>query len=112
VAETGINPAVDDPIDAAWWGITTMTTVGYGDIYPVTPEGRLAGAVLMILGIGLYSAITATITSQLIAKPAPDLLSVRLRELSAAHRDGEVDDSELRVRLDELMRIASVGGPA
>jgi voltage-gated potassium channel len=108
VAESDVNPAVREPIDAAWWGITTMTTVGYGDVYPVTPEGRLAGAVLMILGIGLYSAITATLTSQLITRPAGDSLGARLRELSTAQRDGRIGEDELRVRLDELVRLAGL----
>ncbi len=66
VAENGINPAVESPLDALWWGLTTMTTVGYGDVFPTTGEGRLAAAVLMIFGIGLYSIITATVTSFLI----------------------------------------------
>ena len=44
----------------------TMTTVGYGDVFPTTAEGRIAAAVLMIFGIGLYSIITATVTSFLI----------------------------------------------
>lgn len=63
IAEHEANPAVDDPLDALWWGITTLSTVGYGDVYPMTPEGRVAAMVLMILGIGLYSAITAAVTS-------------------------------------------------
>jgi voltage-gated potassium channel len=67
IAEKGVNAAVDSPLDALWWGITTMTTVGYGDVYPVTPEGRIAAAILMVLGIGLFSAVTATVTSFLIA---------------------------------------------
>ena len=64
IAENG-GPAslIANPFDAVWWGVTTMTTVGYGDTYPVTPEGRLGAMVLMILGIGLFSGITATITS-------------------------------------------------
>jgi voltage-gated potassium channel len=62
-AENGVNKAIASPLDAMWWGITTMTTVGYGDVVPKTPEGRLAATVLMILGIGLFSAVTATVTS-------------------------------------------------
>ena len=40
--------------DALWWALTTMTTVGYGDRYPVTTEGRLIAGVLMCAGVGLF----------------------------------------------------------
>jgi voltage-gated potassium channel len=53
VSEVGVNKAIQSPFDALWWGLTTMTTVGYGDVFPVTAEGRLSAAVLMVLGIGL-----------------------------------------------------------
>ena len=75
-AENGVNEAVESPLDALWWGISTMTTVGYGDVTPMTPEGRLAATVLMVLGIGLFSAVTATVTSFLMAaerSPLDDL---------------------------------------
>jgi len=49
--------------DALWWTLTTISTVGYGDRYPVTPEGRLVAAGLMIAGIALLGVITGTIAS-------------------------------------------------
>ncbi len=63
VAEKGANNAIENPFDALWWGVVTLTTVGYGDVVPHTIEGRLAAMALMLLGIGLFGAITATITS-------------------------------------------------
>lgn len=40
---------------AMWWSVATLTTVGYGDVYPITPLGRLIGAVIAILGIGMFA---------------------------------------------------------
>ncbi|MGM1058759.1 potassium channel family protein [Saccharothrix sp. Mg75] len=52
--------------DAAWWTLTTITTVGYGDRYPVTWEGRLVAALLMVGGIALLGVITGTIASWIV----------------------------------------------
>jgi len=53
--------------DAAWWALATLTTVGYGDVVPVTPLGKLLGGVVMLLGVGMIAlpvAIIATGFSQ------------------------------------------------
>ena len=52
--------------DAMWWACTTMTTVGYGDRYPVTTLGRFVGVGLMIGGIALLGTVTATLASWLV----------------------------------------------
>ncbi len=52
--------------DAIWWAFVTMTTVGYGDHYPVTTAGRLVAASLMIVGIGLFSALTGLMATWLV----------------------------------------------
>jgi voltage-gated potassium channel len=96
VAEVGLNDAVSSPLDALWWGITTMTTVGYGDVYPVTAEGRVAAVVLMVLGIGLYSAITAIVTSYLLAGRAGRSASLvdELERLELLRSHGSLSDDE------------------
>lgn len=52
--------------DAIWWAITTITTVGYGDMYPVTTTGRFIAILMMIGGISLVGSITATIASWIV----------------------------------------------
>lgn len=49
--------------DALWWGATTITTVGYGDRFPVTTEGRLVAVGLMLSGIALLGVVTAALAS-------------------------------------------------
>ena len=45
--------------DALWWSTTTITTVGYGDLYPVTAGGRLVAAFTMVVGISTFAVVTA-----------------------------------------------------
>jgi voltage-gated potassium channel len=52
--------------DGVWWAVVTVTTVGYGDLYPVDVEGRIIGIALMLLGIGFIAVLTGTIASQFI----------------------------------------------
>jgi voltage-gated potassium channel len=49
--------------DAIWWSVVSVTTVGYGDSFPVTTEGRYVAAFLMFIGIGLFSSITELIAA-------------------------------------------------
>jgi voltage-gated potassium channel len=49
--------------DGLWWAFTTITTVGYGDKYPISGEGRILAVFLMVLGISLLGVVTATIAA-------------------------------------------------
>lgn len=108
LAEADINPNIHSPMDALWWGIVTLTTVGYGDIYPVTPEGRLAGAALMILGITLFATITGTITSLLITsrqveEEAATAVPQQIRALGQLLTSGLITDEEFQAKKRELL---------
>jgi voltage-gated potassium channel len=46
-------------IDSLWWGVVTLATVGYGDKYPVTTAGRVVGVIVIVVGVGLFSALTS-----------------------------------------------------
>jgi voltage-gated potassium channel len=97
--------------DALWWGIVTITTVGYGDQYPVTAGGRVIGVFLLISGIGLFSVLTGFIANIFLAPRrhprfafAPDdprEIIAGMREL-IAEQDERAD--RIRTRLDELQR--------
>jgi voltage-gated potassium channel len=96
-AERGAPDAtITDFPDAAWWTLTTITTVGYGDRYPVTGEGRLVAATLMVGGIALLGVVTGLVASWLV------------RTLSGAEEVAEARTaaavSELRAELAELRR--------
>ena len=54
---------IDNFSDGLWWAFTTITTVGYGDHYPTTSEGRIIAVCLMIIGISLLGVISATIAA-------------------------------------------------
>ena len=67
IAILAVETAPDSNIltaeDSLWWAITTISTVGYGDLYPVTGAGRLIGGVLMVCGTIVIGAISAYISS-------------------------------------------------
>ena len=63
VFEAGQNRSIGDFGDAVWWAIVTATTVGYGDVSPVTTEGRIIAVLLMLTGIGVIGIFTATVAS-------------------------------------------------
>jgi voltage-gated potassium channel len=63
VAEHPTNPGFATFGDAIWWGMVTLTTVGYGDIVPITQTGRIAGVVLMITGVATLGLIAGALAS-------------------------------------------------
>jgi voltage-gated potassium channel len=66
-AQAAFNANEFDSVwDGVWWAVVTVTTVGYGDLYPTDVEGRIIGIIVMFVGIGFISVLTATVASQFI----------------------------------------------
>jgi voltage-gated potassium channel len=86
-------------VEALWWGIVTMTTVGYGDYYPVTNPGRVAGAITMLIGIGLIGTFTGYLANA--------FLSPRSAASPSDNGDPRAQLEIVRRELDENARAAA-----
>ena len=80
--------------DGIWWAVVTVTTVGYGDLYPTTVAGRIVGIALMLVGIGFLAVLTATISSQFVRANRAD----ETNQVLEAPRRLEADVAELKAR--------------
>jgi voltage-gated potassium channel len=67
--------------DALWWAVTTITTVGYGDRFPMSSAGRGVAVVLMIAGIAMFGVITASIAAYFVEQKAEEDLAGRLDQI-------------------------------
>lgn len=85
----------DSVWDGVWWAVVTVTTVGYGDLYPTDVEGRIIGIAVMLVGIGFLSVLTATIASRFVKEDADSDQA----EILASLRRLEADVAELKSRL-------------
>jgi voltage-gated potassium channel len=95
--------------DGLWWAIVTMTTVGYGDEYPVTPAGRVVGVFVMLIGVSLVGTLSGYLANAFLAprtpkpvdeSPQPDAFA-ELRELLEQQR---LVNETLQRRVDDLAR--------
>lgn len=84
--------------DSMWWAFTTVTTVGYGDTYPVTPEGRAIAVFLMLAGIAVFGVVSA------------NLAALFLRSSSSRETELEAKINELNAKLDALLAAADRDG--
>jgi voltage-gated potassium channel len=76
-----VDPAIGSYGDALWWAVSTVTTVGYGDVIPETAPGRLIGAGLMLTGLGLIPLVTSVVVSILISQASREAREAEVREL-------------------------------
>jgi voltage-gated potassium channel len=98
--EHSSNPAITSLADVIWWWVVSSTTVGYGDIVPITPQGRIAGAVTIIVGIYCYTsfiAITADSLHEMMNKRRLGTVQVKSK--------GHIVICEYTAFADELLQV-------
>jgi voltage-gated potassium channel len=88
VADQGPDANIRTAEEALWWSVTTITTVGYGDKYPVTTEGRMVGMLLMICGVGLFGLLSGSVASLILGNrdSNPSEMQQLLEKLSALEK--------------------------
>jgi voltage-gated potassium channel len=97
-AENGIGD-IDTFSDAVWWAFVTITTVGYGDFYPVTLTGRITAVGLMVGGLALVGVVTATLASWIVERVADqNTKTVNATEAQVEHLRLEIGELKDLVR--------------
>lgn len=92
---------IKTPSDALWWSIVTITTVGYGDRYPVTDAGRLVAAFLMVAGVGLFGTFTGFVASMFVEpdiKREENEVHELSRQIRALRREIRTMDQKINQR--------------
>ena len=93
--------AFGNSLQAGWWAVVTLTTVGYGDVTPVTAMGKLLGAVVMILGVGTIALPAGLVTGRFMEALKNERERVRRLVDDAARADGVIDAVERQKLIEE-----------
>ncbi|WP_048152045.1 potassium channel family protein [Methanolacinia paynteri] len=92
--------------DAIWWACVTVTTVGYGDFYPVTVKGRIVGIVLMISGVSVFGTLAGFLSTKLVSRkedtgPDPEI-TAKIGEIHSLLKECRGFQDDLSSRIGEL----------
>lgn len=115
LCETTANANIRSAGDAVWWSVTTVTTVGYGDRYPVTAEGRMLAIGLMFAGVGMFGAFSGLIASAFLGRSdeKENAIAAELQSLRAelvAQRTARALDRESPATRSDASAHASAPG--
>jgi voltage-gated potassium channel len=119
------NANITTASDAMWWAYVTITTVGYGDKYPVTNAGRLVGILVMTTGVGIFATFAGFISNKLLAPPEKKeeekpgeeiseyekLILTQLGYLQSSLSQQEKKNNEISVKLEKLERVFAQSKP-
>jgi len=102
------NANITAPMDALWWALVTVTTVGYGDKYPVTNLGRLIGSLTIIVGVIMFSILTSFFTSKFSDRgqaESQQLIANAETDIQKLHSVLEKQSNTLKELQERLKRI-------
>ena len=94
VLMAAIDPAIHSISDGIWWAWVTVTTVGYGDIVPISGAGRILAGILMLVGMGLFAVFTANISALLVAREEVKIIA---KEKDVLEMESEVLKGEEKI---------------
>ena len=114
------NPAanIQTANDAIWWAYVTITTVGYGDRFPVSGAGRLVGIVVMTTGVGVFATFAGFLSNKLLTPAEPETkepsefeksMTTGVEELKQYMKERETRENEISARLERLERHLASG---
>jgi len=111
VLVAGIDSNIKTTWDGIWWALATVSTVGYGDVVPVSFLGRLVGGALVVLGLGIFVVITANFLAIILREEVKGVkrgereVEMILKEMHALHDSQKqilLQIAALQNRLDQL----------
>ena len=104
VMMSALDPGIGSPADGIWWAWVTITTVGYGDIVPETPMGKIVASVIMLLGLGLFAMLTASFAAFFLRRKEDEIISsehsVHKRLTLIEHKLSQLDNKLDRLQDD------------
>lgn len=85
--EKDVNPGMSSYLNSLWWGVSTITTVGFGDVVPITTAGRFLGMFLMMSGTILFITFTGVLSSYWLKEQVEDEISPIQKEIKTGEKE-------------------------